>query len=42
MIENIIRWSLHNRFLVLLFTGLLVAWGVGYVFTQHLYSPLPW
>lgn len=20
----------------------LVAWGVGYVFTQHLYSPLPW
>jgi Cu(I)/Ag(I) efflux system membrane protein CusA/SilA len=28
VIETIIRWSLNNRFLVLLLTGILVVWGV--------------
>ncbi len=28
MIVELIRWSLHNRFLVLLLTVLLVAWGI--------------
>ena len=28
MIEAIIRWSLNNRFLVLLLTAILVAWGI--------------
>ena len=28
MIAQIIRWSIHNRFLVLLFTALLVAGGM--------------
>ncbi len=28
MIVNLIRWSIHNRFLVLLLTVLLVAWGL--------------
>ena len=28
MIAELIRWSIHNRLLVLLATGLLVAWGV--------------
>ncbi len=28
MITAIIRWSIHNRFLVLLVTALLVAWGI--------------
>jgi Cu(I)/Ag(I) efflux system membrane protein CusA/SilA len=28
MIANLIRWSIHNRFLVLLLTVLLVAWGL--------------
>ena len=28
VIETIIRWSLNNRFLVLLLTGILVAWGI--------------
>ena len=28
MIAGLIRWSIHNRFLVLLATGFLVAWGV--------------
>ncbi|MFM0498288.1 efflux RND transporter permease subunit [Paraburkholderia caledonica] len=28
MIARIIRWSIHNRFLVLLTTALIVAWGV--------------
>ncbi len=34
-------WTLKRALLVL---GLcfLMAWGTGYVFTQHLYSPLPW
>ena len=27
MIEGIIRWSISNRFLVLLFTVVLVGWG---------------
>ena len=28
MIAGLIRWSIHNRFLVLLMTGFLVAWGL--------------
>jgi copper/silver efflux system protein len=28
MIENLIRWSIHNRFMVLLATVVLAAWGV--------------
>ena len=28
MIAGLIRWSIHNRFLVLLATGFLVAWGL--------------
>ena len=28
VIETIIRWSLNNRFLILLLTGMLVAWGI--------------
>jgi len=28
MITGLIRWSIHNRFLVLLATGFLVAWGM--------------
>ena len=28
MIAHIIRWSVHNRFLILLFTALLVAGGI--------------
>jgi Cu(I)/Ag(I) efflux system membrane protein CusA/SilA len=28
MIENLIRWSIHNRFMVLLLTLVLVGWGV--------------
>ncbi|OOY45362.1 efflux RND transporter permease subunit, partial [Solemya velum gill symbiont] len=31
MLEGIIRWSVHNRFLVLLGTLLIVAWGVNAV-----------
>jgi len=27
MIANVIRWSIHNRFLVILLTVILVAWG---------------
>src|SRR3990172_3462369 len=28
MIAHVIRWSIHNRFLVLLITAVLVAWGI--------------
>ena len=28
MIANLIRWSIHNRFLVLLLTAILVGWGI--------------
>lgn len=28
MITSVIRWSLRNRFLVLLLTGLVIAWGI--------------
>lgn len=28
MIEKLIRWSLHNRFMVLLATFMLIAWGI--------------
>jgi len=28
MIKNLIHWSIHNRFLVLLLTALLTAWGI--------------
>jgi Cu(I)/Ag(I) efflux system membrane protein CusA/SilA len=28
MIENLIRWSIHNRFLVLLATVMITAWGL--------------
>lgn len=28
MIARIIEWSIHNRFLVLLLTGILVGWGI--------------
>jgi copper/silver efflux system protein len=28
MLASLIRWSIHNRFLVLMATGLLAAWGI--------------
>ncbi len=34
-------WTWRMATLVL-GTCLLLAWGTGYVFTEHLYSPLPW
>jgi len=40
MIANLIRWSIHNRFLVLLATGFLVAWGV-YSISQTPVDALP-
>ncbi|POR51536.1 Cu(I)/Ag(I) efflux system membrane protein CusA/SilA [Paraburkholderia eburnea] len=40
MIARLIRWSIHNRFLVLLATVLLAAWGV-YSVTQTPLDALP-
>jgi Cu(I)/Ag(I) efflux system membrane protein CusA/SilA len=40
MITRIIRWSIHNRFLVLLATGFLVAWGM-YSVSQTPVDALP-
>ena len=40
MIARIIRWSIHNRFLVLLATGFLVAWGM-YSISQTPVDALP-
>lgn len=40
MIARLIRWSIHNRFLVLLATALLTAWGV-YSLTQTPLDALP-
>ncbi|MBN3764328.1 efflux RND transporter permease subunit [Burkholderia sp. Ac-20365] len=40
MIARLIRWSIHNRFLVLLATVLLTAWGV-YSVTQTPLDALP-
>jgi ABC-type polysaccharide/polyol phosphate export permease len=34
-------WTVKTSMLAL-GVCLLMAWGTGYVFTQHLYSPLPW
>jgi hypothetical protein len=31
-----------KRLALVVAIGLLFSWGVGYVFTRHLYSPLPW
>src|ERR1700760_2742855 len=36
MIPDLIRWSLHNRFLVLMATALLAAWGVRAAFNTPL------
>ena len=36
MIANLIRWSIHNRFLVLLLTVLLAAWGLVAISTTPL------
>jgi len=40
MIARLIRWSIHNRFLVLLATVLVTAWGV-YSVTQTPLDALP-
>jgi len=40
MIEKLIRWSINNRFLVLLATGFLVAWGM-YSISQIPLDALP-
>ncbi len=40
MIAGVIRWSIHNRFLVLLATGFLVAWGM-YSISQTPVDALP-
>jgi len=40
MIAGLIRWSIHNRFLVLLATGFLVAWGI-YSINQTPVDALP-
>ena len=40
MIAGLIRWSIHNRFLVLLATGFLVAWGM-YSINQTPVDALP-
>ncbi|KVV48382.1 cation transporter [Burkholderia territorii] len=40
MIARVIRWSIHNRFLVLLATVLIMAWGV-YSVTQTPLDALP-
>jgi len=40
MIAGVIRWSIHNRFLVLLATGFLVAWGM-YSISQTPLDALP-
>ena len=40
MIARIIRWSIYNRFLVLLATVLVTAWGV-YSLTQTPLDALP-
>jgi len=40
MITALIRWSIHNRFLVLLATGFLVAWGM-YSISQTPVDALP-
>ncbi|MCH7981595.1 MAG: efflux RND transporter permease subunit, partial [Proteobacteria bacterium] len=40
MIAAVIRWSIHNRFLVLLATGFLVAWGM-YSISQTPVDALP-
>ena len=40
MIARIIHWSIHNRFLVLLMTGFLVAWGA-YSISQTPVDALP-
>jgi len=40
MIAALIRWSIHNRFLVLLATGFLVAWGM-YSISQTPLDALP-
>ncbi len=40
MIAGLIRWSIHNRFLVLLATGFLVAWGL-YSISQTPVDALP-
>ncbi len=40
MIARIIHWSIHNRFLVLLMTGFLVAWGA-YSISQTPIDALP-
>ncbi len=40
MIAGVIRWSIHNRFLVLLATGFLVAWGM-YSISQMPVDALP-
>ena len=40
MIANVIRWSIHNRPLVLLATGFLVAWGM-YSISQTPVDALP-
>lgn len=40
MIASLIHWSIHNRFLVLLATGFLVAWGI-YSISQTPVDALP-
>ena len=40
MIAGVIRWSIHNRFLVLLATAFLVAWGL-YSISQIPVDALP-
>ncbi len=40
MIADLIRWSIHNRFLVLLATAFLVAWGL-YSISQTPVDALP-
>ena len=39
MIAGLIRWSIHNRFLVLLATGFLVAWGMSSISTTPVDAP---
>ena len=40
MIARLIRWSIYNRFLVMLATGFLVAWGM-YSISQTPVDALP-
>ena len=40
MIAKLIRWSVHNRFLVLVVTGLIVAGGL-YAVRAHRWTPSP-